>query len=216
MMQEIDVKQEREEEEVEEWKKRVVRDREEKTGLPRGLTLPPGLMRFEEANTLLLTVHINFVKKKSNISPEEKAVLKDLVVLQREKEIILKLSDKKGGWVILDYQAYVDKMERKLAETYMEEGDVKQKYPMSSTVQLIREWRQVKDVLKRGVQSGYVGEKDGDEALPREPKAGRIYANVKDHKKVMETGLPPCRDSVLLRVQHPGHPRPLEEDPGVE
>ena len=174
----------------------MVRDREEKMNLPRGLSLPPGLRRFEGANELLLTARSNYMKKKPNISPEEKVALKDLVTLQREKQIIIKLSDKKGGWVILNYEDYMEEMERKLAETFVEDGEEKKKYPLSSNTQLKREWRRIKDCVKRGVEEGFIGEKDGQEAMPREPKAGRIYANVKDHKPISPTGLPPCREIV--------------------
>ena len=78
----------------------------------------------------------------------------------------------------------------------MEDGEEKKKYPLSSNTQLKREWRRIKDCVKRGVEEGFIGEKDGQEAMPREPKAGRIYANVKYHKPISPTGLPPCREIV--------------------
>ena len=73
-----------EETDEEDWEQRLVRDREEKMNLPRGLSLPPGLRRFEGANELLLTARSNFVKKKPNISPEERSALKDLVTAERK------------------------------------------------------------------------------------------------------------------------------------
>ena len=69
--------------------------------------------------------------------------------------------------------------------------------PPSSQKQLAREYKELKGMIKEGVDKGFICEKDAMAAMPDKPTAGRLYGLPKDHKPVRaETGLPPLREVV--------------------
>ena len=126
----IEEGEEQDTESEDEQETRVLKDREEKVNMPRKYNPPQALKDFESANLLLLTSPRNLINVRPNMSPELKAAMKDLVELQREKEIIIKMSDKAGGFVILNYNDYVKAAENKLEETFINnEGQTCLKYP---------------------------------------------------------------------------------------
>ena len=45
--------------------------------------------------------------------------------------------------------------------------------------------RKLRELAEEGVQEGHIGEEDGQNMLPKEPKAARFYMNCKDHKPIV-------------------------------
>ena len=82
--------------EEEELEPRVLKDRVKKANLPRGTT-PAALKEYEASLLLNLTKPSNLKQIKMNLSPEERAAVKDLKQLQTEKTIVIKEADKGGG-----------------------------------------------------------------------------------------------------------------------
>ena len=183
--------------EEEEQEERILRDQIPKINLPRGHPPPRALQAFENANSFNLVSPNNLRKINPNFKPQLQSAVEDLVRLQREREIILKQTDKTGCWAIMPFESYDKSIKEKLQETFTENGVEKAKYPPSSKAQLKKEHRELSRMMKEGVDKGFISEKDGQAAMPAEPTAGRLYGLPKDHKPVRpETGLPPLREVV--------------------
>ena len=57
--------------------------------------------------------------------------------------------------------------------------------------------RKIKDLVSEGEQCGYISPAGVALMVPEEPRPGRLYSLVKDHKPVdPETGMPPLREVV--------------------
>ena len=98
----------------------------------------------------------------------------------------------------MPFAAYDAAMREKLAQTFQgENGEIQQKYPPASSQQLKQEWRRLKALVEEGVREGFVNEKDGKVAMPKEPTPARLYGNPKVHKPIREDiGIPPLREIV--------------------
>ena len=177
---------------------RVLADKEVRTDLPRKWNPPGALKDFETANLFNLTSPANLAKIHPNISPLQRAAIKDMQKLSAERVWIIKPSDKSGGLTFLPFKAYDETMKGKLREEFSDgEGNLQPKYPKSSKAALKREFKRIGDLVKEGVDKGWVNEKDGKVAMPSEPKAGRLYGQTKNHKPILaETGIPPLREIV--------------------
>ena len=177
---------------------RVLKDSEVKTNLPRKWRKPAALGEFENANMLNLTSKANLVKIRPNFPPLLQAAVKDMNTMSLQREWILKTSDKNGGLAIMPFAAYDAALREKLTQTFVNADGIEQpKYPPATKQQLKAEWRLLKSLVEEGVREGYIGEKDGKVAMPREPTAARLYGNPKVHKPIREDlGIPPLREIV--------------------
>jgi hypothetical protein len=185
-----------EQDEEDEPEERILKDRVKKANLPKGAP-PRALLAYENANSFNLLSPGNLRKIAPNFPPHLRSATEDLVRLQREREIIIKPTDKTGCWAIMPFEGYDESMKEKLKEVYLENGVEKPKYVASSKARLAKEYKELKRMIWEGVDSGFISEKDGLAAMPEEPTAGRLYGLLKDHKPVRpETGLPPLREVV--------------------
>ena len=101
--------------------------------------------------------------------------MEELVELQRIRSIVLKRSDKEGGWVLTYFDVYLAEGARKLREMYLNEvGEEKPKYK-EVTEQVLKELhKQLKRMAVLGVEKGYIGVEDGQNMVPKEPAAARL------------------------------------------
>ena len=176
---------------------RVFPDKEIKTNLPRGHNARAALNECIAA-TKFDILGAPLKRSQPNMSPEMKAAQKDLITLQREREIVIKPSDKTGGVCVLPFKAYKESMDSKLRETFVaSDGTVKPKYLKASQKDLQAQHKQIKALVKEGVERGFINPEDAEVMVPGEPTAGRLYGLVKDHKPVNpDTGIPPLREVV--------------------
>ena len=184
--------------EEEEAEQRVLLDPEVKTNRPKKWRKPAALTEFENANLLNLTSAGNLEKIRPNFSPLLQAAVQDMNSISQRREWLIKPSDKNGGLALLPFEAYDVAMKEKLAQTFQDEnGDNQLKYPPASKHQLKEEYKLLKELVEEGVREGFVGEKDGAVAMPREPTPARLYGNPKVHKPIREDlGIPPLREIV--------------------
>ena len=175
-----------------EMEERVLKDRVRKCNLPRGHRPPQAQLDFESANRLNLLSPRNLKKISLNSTEQQRAALKDLVTLQRERVLVIKPADKNPGLTLMDFADYDKAVRAKLSENFTaDDGTEKQKYPPSSNKQLKKEFKEIEKLVLEGLAKGFIGEKDAVAAMPAEPKAGRLYANPKDHKPVQpRSGIP--------------------------
>ena len=97
---------------------RVFKDTEIKTNLPRNHPVPAALSACIAATRFaILGAPLN--NKQPNISPEVRAGGQDLVALQRERVLVIKPSDKTGGYCIMDFDDYKEGMDEKLKERFV-------------------------------------------------------------------------------------------------
>ena len=184
------VVEEEEEEEEEErevntrYEDRIFKDKEIKTNLPRNHPVPAALANCISATRYaILSSPLN--QSRPNISPEIRAGGQDLVTLQREKVLMVKPSDKAGGYCLMDFADYKEEMEEKLKEKFVDtSGELKDKYVQIQQKELKKQWEEVKEVVSFGINRGYITPEDGAIMVPEKPSAGRLYGNVKDHKPV--------------------------------
>ena len=169
-----------------------------KTNRPKRWKKPAALTEFENANLLNLTSASNLAKIRPNFSPLLQAAVKDMNTRSQQREWIVKASDKNGGLALMPFAAYEAAMKEKLNQTFEDEnGQVQLKYPPATKQQLKKEWRLIKELVEEGVREGFVGEKDGAVAVPKEPTPARLYGNPKVHKPIREDiGIPPLREIV--------------------
>ena len=117
---------------------------------------------------------------------------------QRAGEIVIKPSDKAGGWVIVDTAVYVAEGDRKLNEKYLTaDGRQEPKYVRVDEALLKKHYKDLRKMGQEGCEKGFISVEDAMDMVPLEPKAARFYMNSKDHKPVdPRTGVPPWREVV--------------------
>ena len=175
----------------------IFRDPTVKTNYPRNHQCPPKLQEHLNA------VHVGILgaalkQEDSNLTTGEWDAIRSLREKQSGKEIIIKPNDKTGGCSILKYDSYVSAMKEKLNEVFIEtDGREKPKYCRVVEADLKRSWTMTRDLVREGMECGYISEKDAKLMVPDSPKAGRLYGLVKDHKPCNPvTGIPPLREVV--------------------
>ena len=88
-------------------------------------------------------------------------------------------------------------MNSKLQEKYIDsQGLWKPKYIQVDEKVLKEHWNIIKQLVIEGSIKGYISEQDAKLMITEEPRCGRLYGLVKDHKPVDETGIPPLREVV--------------------
>lgn len=200
---------------------RVLEDPEVKTNRPRKWKKPAALSEFESANLLNLTSASNLAKIRPNFPPLLQAAVKDMNTRSQQREWVIKPTDKNGGLALMPFEAYDAAMKEKLGQTFKDEnGNDQLKYPPATKQQLAEEWRLLKTLVGEGVREGFVGEKDGAVAMPREPTSARLYGNPKVHKPTRaDIGIPPLREIVSCAGSNSeglgklvdSHTRPVDE-----
>ena len=175
----------------------IFRSKEIKTNFPRNHPCPQRLQDH------LTAVHSGMIGAKlnnhqSNLTPGEWKAIDSLKLRQKNQEIIIKPNDKTGGCSVLDYTAYVQAMELKLAETFVDSiGNQKAKYEKVTVQDLETSLSRVKDIVMEGLVCGFMTDSDAAVMVPEKPKPGRLYGLVKDHKPVNPvSGIPPLREVI--------------------
>ena len=176
---------------------RILRDREVKVNMPRGHSAPAELKNCIAATKFEITgAPLN--KVRDNLNRELREGMRELQQLQKERKIVIKRSDKAGGLVLMNFTPYKEAGDRKIKETYVDaDGQVQPKYKQVSEAVLKRQHKKLLEVTKEGVEKGLICPEDAAIMVPKEPTAGRLYMNPKDHKKLdLVTNMPPMREVV--------------------
>ena len=89
-------------------------------------------------------------------------------------------------------------MKMKLSEQFVDaSGVMAPKYEPVGLNELRQGHSIIKDIVSEGEQCGYISTPDAALMVPVEPRPGRLYGLVKDHKPVVPgTGIPPLREVV--------------------
>jgi hypothetical protein len=175
-----------------------------KTNLPPSSHhIPVELSRFIHA------VHSDIVGSKSllyrkNLTKKEEEALEFLVKSQKDSIVTIKPNDKTGGCSILNTEDYIAAFELMLNKVIVDEqGNNTPCYERDVSVDVLKDhWRQVKEVVEKGIKDGYIHPKDKPFLVPDNAKCGRLYGLVKDHaakEKWLHNGkIPPLRPVVSM------------------
>ena len=160
----------------------IFKNKEMKTNLPRKHPVPAALSACIAA-TRYSVLGAKLTNSQPNIPAVVRAAGKDLVTLQRERIITVKPSDKTGGMCILDFDDYKAGMDAKLKEKFVDrDGEERDKYVRCSDKQLRTQWQEIKKAVTKGRSEGIISDEDANIMIPENPKPGRLYGLVKDHK----------------------------------
>ena len=101
-------------------------------------------------------------KARPNLPPDELAGLKELEQLQKERKITIKPCDKGAGVIILDFEAYMTSCNNHLNSVQkQEDGSYKRYYNPVHDESLVDQVKdKINDLLKTGVEEGYITEED--------------------------------------------------------
>ena len=175
----------------------IFKDPTIKTNLPRNHLCPPKLLQhIHSVHDAVVGSELN--EHHPNLEPKHWVAIKELKNKARNREIVVKATDKTGGVSIIDCDKYVNTMETKLTETFCDtDGELKPKYVPSDEDALKASLDLVKSLVTEGCQLGYISESDAKIMVPAELRPGRLYGLVKDHKPADPvTGIPPLREVV--------------------
>ena len=162
-----------------------------KSNFPRNHRAPKGLNDFLAAvkSDIMDPKNRNVVR--SNISEGEKEALKELVKLQKERQIVIKPCDKGAGIIILDFQEYLRaclkhlESKTKTGEKYYEKVD--------QTV-LLKAKEKIAKIVQEGYDNNILNKEEFTAMTPAEDvKPGRFYATFKVHKQYEHGTAPPER-----------------------
>ena len=154
-------------------------------------SVPKALSDFEAAVAFSATSLRGLRQIRLNMEPGERAAVKELQDLSRDRVIIIKQTNKTGGLVIMPFESYDKEIKKMLAEKYMEGGREMLKYPETNKEKQKKGFKEIVEILGEGNQAGYVGNEDLA-AIPDKIIPGRLYGQPKDHKPIiLDTKIPP-------------------------
>ena len=159
----------------------------EKTNLPRNTS--------KEVDSFISGVRGEIIgtpanKIHSNITPLEREALRTLIQLQKDRKLIIKLADKGGGIVLMNFTDYMESCKNHLqAKT----PNGKNYYSRSTEKDLIEAKKAIKSTLDEGRKLGFIDSTEHIFMDPTEKGPGKFYQIIKVHKDHEEGQLPPGR-----------------------
>ena len=91
-----------------------------------------------------------------NLSGGQTKALTELQELQKSRKLVIKRSDKAGGWVLTNFYVYKSEGDKKLKGTYVEHNEVKSKYKEVTSGTLKQHHKQFKNMALEGEDKGYI------------------------------------------------------------
>ena len=97
-------------------------------------------------------------KHVNNLCESQIVALHELQMLQKNRQIVIRRSDKSGGWVICNFDTYKSEGDKKLKETYCENEETKPKYILVNKETLKGHHRLLRDMAEEGFHQGFICE----------------------------------------------------------
>ena len=166
--------------------------KERKTNLPKNHRAPEALRNYLGAVKSELMDPLNRNKVNSNIPPEERKALKELIQLQKTRQITVKPCDKGAGIIVLDFHNYLkscyDHLKSKQnGVLYYEKVD--HKYIEAAK-------KKLKLVLDEGFNNEILSKEEYRAMDPAEKQPAKFYCTFKVHKPHKAGETPPVRPIV--------------------
>ena len=165
-----------------------------KDNLPRNYPVPQGLKTFLGAVKSELMDPHNRQKVTPNLLPEELGALKELISLQKNRQIVIKKCDKGAGIIILDFHTYMEACMKHLSmEQTSENGNLIPYYlPVDDTV-VIEAQNRLLLLIQEGYDNNLLTKEEFQNINPSDKKPGRFYLLFKIHKEHEIMTAPPER-----------------------
>ena len=141
-------------------------------------------------------------KAQTNLPQSEKIAMKQLIDLQKSREITIKPNDKTGGTSILNTEDYIKSMHGILDAKFMDGDGHEHPYfqkldPYQADQLQFNDHNRLKSEVQNAKNKGWIDDKVAKWLVPEEPSPGRLYGLVKDHVPVEKwpegTNIPPLR-----------------------
>ena len=170
-----------------------------KTNRPKKHKTPNELKNFLGAVKSEIMDPKNRRKAENNLPKDEAKALKDLVDLQRKRQIQIKQCDKGAGVFIVDFDDYVKSCDSHLKEEQIDEKGNKKKYYREVDQETIQEASsKIKLLLEEGIDNQWLSKQEYEAMWPEGKKASKFYCNFKVHKDHDHGELPPVRPIVSV------------------
>ena len=169
-----------------------------KSNLPKNHKTPKGLTVFLSAFKSEITDPQNRKQVICNLPDEEMKALKQLIQLQKEKQIIIKPCDKGAGLIILNFQDYINtcldhlNSKQENIDSEIENNFYKQVEPEI----FITAQQRIISLLEEGYDNNWISKEEFQAMNPTDKKAGKFYCVFKVHKEHKAGSVPPPRPIV--------------------
>ena len=161
-----------------------------KTNMPKNYSVPEGLKIFLSSVKSEILDPKNRNNIQCNLPVDEICALKELIKLQKDREIVIKSCDKGAGIMILDFKQYMqacyDHLTSKTANGT----------PYYSNVDDLAEERvktKIRKILKDMLEKNVISKSEFDAMNADDKTPGRFYSNFKIHKPHKHGEPPPVR-----------------------
>ena len=164
-----------------------------KNNLPKNYSSPKNLSYFLAAVKSELLDPKNRNKAKYNLPESELKAILELVQLQKERKLIIKVCDKGAGIIVLDFDSYMkachDHLKSKTpdGESYY--------LPVNQSALNVAN-NKLSKLLQEGLENEYITKEEYDAMLGSNMNPGKFYSIFKVHKEHKQGDLPPVRPIV--------------------
>ena len=129
-----------------------------------------------------------------NLTPGQINALKELIKLQRERQITIKACDKGSGIIILNFNEYMRACYEHLFSTLESKGQVpKYYYKEVSQTYFSHAKKEITTVLEEALAMEWITNGEFQVMNPEEMEPARFYCNFKVHKEHKHGETPPVR-----------------------
>ena len=181
----------REDEEVQ-YEKPIFKTR--KYNLPSNYAVPKPLKRYLGSVKSELLDHRNRQQANPNLPVEEIQAMKELIKLQRQRQVIIKACDKGAGLIILDFKDYLRACYEHLVSRLENKEGLPQNYYKEVQGGFIEEAKlEIKDVLVEAQALDLITDAEFKAMDPEDCDPARFYCNFKVHKPHEPGQVPPVR-----------------------
>ena len=168
-----------------------------RNNLPKNYKIPEGLKTYLGSVKSEIMDHRNRNDVKCNLPQDELLALKELIRLQKDKQIVIKPCDKGAGIIILDYTVYMRACyEHLTSEKIMEDGESKKYYVRVNAIELEMTKSKIRKIVQDGLDNEILSKGEYDAMISDDKEAAKFYCTFKVHKKHEPMTAPPPRPIV--------------------
>ena len=168
--------------------------KQHKTNLPKNYTTPKELKTFLGAIKSEILDPRNRNNVKCNLPVKEIAALKELIRLQRERQIMIKPCDKGAGILILYFVVYMKACyEHLLAKHTNKNGEEIKYYEQVDDFQVEKSKNLIRNFLKEALENEIINKDEFKAMDPSDKKLAKYYSIFKVNKPHEENMAPPTR-----------------------
>ena len=158
--------------------------------MPRKYDVPEDLKVFLKSIKSELQDPMNRNKEVCNLPVDELNALKDIIQLQKDRQIVVKACDKGAGIMILNFNDYLKSCYEHLLSV-TEDG--RPYYMQVNDIEVEKTKTKIRRVLEDALKSEIISKPEVDGMCPDDKVPGRFYCNFKIHKEQEHMKPPPVR-----------------------